>query len=98
MEQNARRPFLLRALIAVLPVAAAVFSAKADDPEWVCDGSHRPGETVDVATSVSCAIAPGRMPASVATIDSVERRRFVREISSARSIDRRKVGFGFVLR
>ena len=98
MEQNARRPFLLRALIAVLPVAAAVFSAKADDPEWVCDSSLRPGEVVDVATSASCIVAPGRMSLSVAVDGSIERRQFVREVSSATRIDRRKVGFGFVLR
>ena len=98
MEQNARRPFLLRALIAVLPVAAAVFSAKAADPEWVCDSSLRPGEVVDVATSASCMVAPGRMSLSVAVDGSIERRQFVREVSSAIRIDRRKVGFGFVLR
>ena len=68
------------------------------EPEWVCDSSLRPGEVVDVATSASCMVAPGRMSLSVAVDGSIERRQFVREVSSATRIDRRKVGFGFVLR
>ena len=102
MEQNVKKMHLSRLVMAVLLVVAAACDAKAADqqqePEWVCDSSLRPGEVVDVATSASCIVAPGRMSLSVAVDGSVERRQFVREVSSAIRIDRRKVGFGFVLR
>lgn len=98
MEQNVKKSLLPRALPAVLLVVFAVIDAKADDPGWVCDSSLRPGEVVDVADSVSCVVAPGVMSVSFEVDGSVERRQFVREISSATCINRRKVGFSFVLR
>ena len=102
MEQNVKKMHLSRLVMAALLVVAAAGDAKAADqqqePEWVCDSSLRPGEVVDVATSVSSMVAPGRMSLSVAVDGSIERRQFVREVSSATRIDRRKVGFGFVLR
>ena len=102
MEQNVKKMHLSRLVMAALLAVAAAGDAKAADqqqePEWVCDSSLRPGEVVDVATSASCIVAPGRMSLSVAVDGSIERRQFVREVSSATRIDRRKVGFGFVLR
>ena len=98
MEQIVKKTLLIRMMIAASLVATAANYAKAEDPEWVCDSSLRPGEVVDVAISDSCAVAPGRMSLSVEVDESIERRQFVREISSVTRIDRRKVGFGFVLR